>query len=177
MLSNENLFLRPSSTADAPLRYQWFNDPEFTKLYLGRPATTSYRQIEEEIGLSTSSPLSTGLFELSIRTAGDNFYIGNTFFRKIDWQNRSAEYGIFLGPQELWGRKTGTEVTRMMLQYGFDEFGFHRIWLTVFSYNFRAIKCFEKCGFEKEGLLRHVIFSGGQFNDVILMSIIKGSAF
>jgi len=174
-MSNKHILLRPSSAADAPLRYQWFNDPEFTRLYLGRSTLTPYRQVEEEILLSSSTALSTGLFELSIQTIGDNLYIGNTFFRKIDWQNRSAEYGIFIGPRELWGKGIGREATMMMLNYGFAELGLQRIWITALAFNKQAIKCMEKCGFEGEGILRSAIFSSGQFHDVILMSRIAGA--
>ncbi|MGV8057811.1 MAG: GNAT family N-acetyltransferase [Smithellaceae bacterium] len=172
MMNNEHICLRPTNLSDAPLRYNWFNDPEFTKLYLGRLTSTPYRQVEEEILFAAHPAISTGLCELAIQTMDTNLYIGNTFLRKIDWQNRSAEYGIFIGNKEQWGKNIGLEVTRMMLQYGFAEFGFQRIWLTVLAYNDRAVKCFEKCGFQKEGVLRNAIFSGGQFNDVILMSII-----
>ncbi len=176
MMKNEHIFLRPTNFSDASLRYNWFCDSEFTQIYLGRPTLTSYRQVEEEILFATYPAISTGLFELAIQTVDTNLYIGNTFLRKIDWQNRSAEYGIFLGNKELWGKNIGLEVTQMMLQYGFAELGLQRIWLTVLDYNNRAIKCFEKCGMQKEGVLRRAVFSGGQFNDVILMSIIAGCA-
>ncbi|PKN76613.1 MAG: N-acetyltransferase [Deltaproteobacteria bacterium HGW-Deltaproteobacteria-10] len=175
-MKNEHILLRPSNLTDAPFRYNWFCDSEFTNFYLGRPTLTSYRQVEEEILFATYPAISTGLCELAIQTVDTNLYIGNTYFRKIDWQNRSAEYGIFLGNKELWGKKIGLEVTRMMLQYGFTELGLQRIWLTVLDYNNRAIKCFEKCGFQKEGVLRRAVFSGGQFHDVIIMSTIAGCA-
>ena len=99
-MGNVKIALRPSSISDASLRYHWFNDAEFTRLYLGRPLFTSYRQVEDEILLSTYPTLSTGLYELAIQTVETNLYIGNTFFRKMDWQNRSAEYGIFIGDSE-----------------------------------------------------------------------------
>ncbi len=175
VMGNVKIILRPSGLSDASLRYHWFNDPEFTRLYLGRPLFTSYRQVEEEILFSTYSTLSTGLYELAIQTVDTNLYIGNTFFRKMDWQNRSAEYGIFIGDPEHRGAGIGPDVTRRMLEQGFAEFGFRRIWLTVLAFNEPAIKCFEKCGFQSEGVLRDAIYSGGQFNHVIIMSVLAGA--
>lgn len=174
-MGNVKIALRPSSISDASLRYHWFNDAEFTRLYLGRPLFTSYRQVEDEIVLSTYPTLSTGLYELAIQTVETNLYIGNTFFRKMDWQNRSAEYGIFIGDSEHRGAGIGPEVTQRMLEQGFSEFGLHRIWLTVLAFNERAIRCFEKCGFQREGVLRDAIYSGGQFNHVIIMSVLAGA--
>ena len=172
MTHNRRICLRPTGLSDAALRYNWFNDPELTRLYLGRFSLMSYRQVEEEIIFSTYPYLSTGLYELAIQTMDTNLYIGNAFFRKMDWQNRSAEYGIFIGNQEQWGKRIGAEVTQMMLQHAFSEWGLQRIWLTALAFNLRAIKCFEKCGFHTEGVLRDAIWSGGKFNDVVLMSSI-----
>lgn len=172
MIVNEHISLRPSNLTDLTFRYNWFNDQEFALLYLGKPVPVSYRQLEEEIMFSTYPVVSSGLFELAIVNTLENVYIGNVFFRKIDWQNRSAEYGIFIGNKEQWGKKIGSEVTRVMLKYGFTELGLRRIWLTALAYNGRAIRCFEKSGFQTEGILRSAIFSGGKFSDVMLMSII-----
>lgn len=172
MMNSKHILLRPSSLSDAPLRYNWFCDPEFMRLYLGRPVLTSYRQVEEEIIFATYPAISTGLCELALQTIDTNLYIGNAFLRKIDWLNRSAEYGIFIGNKEQWGKKIGLEVTKLVLQYGFAELGLQRIWLTVLAYNCRAIKCFEKCDFQNEGVLRNAVFSGAQFHDVMIMSSI-----
>jgi RimJ/RimL family protein N-acetyltransferase len=174
MLKTEHTILRAARLEDIPSRFAWFNDPEFTRLYLGRSLPTSYEQVESEVKFSLQPLSLTGLMEFAIQTADGNRYIGNTFFRKINWQDRHAEYGIFIGPRELYGVRLGAEITKTMVEYGFRELGFHRIWLTVFAYNHRAARCFEKCGFAKEALFREVVFSGGVFNDVIGMSILEG---
>ena len=173
ILRSERLYLRIPVLEDAPLRHEWFNDPQFTRLYLGRPTYITYKQIEEEVKFAALPASYTGMFELALLTSDNNRYIGNTFFRKINMADRSAEYGIFIGAQDLWGGHFGTEVTRIMVEYGFNELGFNRIWLTVLSFNHRAISCFEKCGFKNEGVFRKAIFSGGTFNDVYSMSILE----
>ncbi len=174
MLKTERTCLRLPRLEDAQSRYEWFNNPEFTRLYLGRSLPVSFEQTENEVKFSQHATALSGHMELSIQALDGDRYIGNTFFRKINWQDRHAEFGIFIGIPELCGTRLGTEVTRFMLDYGFKELGLHRIWLTVFPYNHRAMRCFEKCGFKKEAVFREVIFGEGQFHDVIGMSVLEG---
>ena len=39
----------------------------------------------------------------------------------IDWRNRSAEIGIFIGEKNFWNQGYGTEAMRLMVKYGFDS--------------------------------------------------------
>ena len=172
-LQGSNISLRLPRLDDVPARNAWFNDPEFTRLYLGRPSGTPYAQVEEEVRFAMLPSASSGLLEYAVETTSEPRYIGNVFFRKISWQDRSAEIGVFIGPRDLWGKKLGSEALHLMVAYGFRELGFHRIWLTTPSFNQRAIRCFERAGFRREGLFREAIFSGGAFNDVVWMSMLE----
>jgi len=42
-----------------------------------------------------------------------------------------------------------------------------------FSFNERAIKSYEKCGFKKEGILRQEIYIDGKYYDAIIMAMLK----
>ena len=46
-----------------------------------------------------------------------------------------------------------------------------KIKLNVFSFNIRAQKCYEKCGFKAEGILKDEIFKEGKYYDEIIMSL------
>jgi len=172
-LQTARTYLRQTRLNDVPTRFGWFNDPEFTRLYIGRPTPTSYEQVENEVKYSFQPMAYSGLMELAIETLHDNLYVGNTFFRKINWQDRHAEFGIFIGPRDLWGAGLGTEITKAMINHGFRELGLHRIWLTIFSYNHRALRYSEKCGFKREAVFRDAVFSGGEYNDVIGFSLLE----
>ncbi|WP_313584252.1 GNAT family N-acetyltransferase [Lacrimispora sp.] len=58
-----------------------------------------------------------------------------------------------------------------MLEYAFSELNLHRVFLNVFSFNKRAIKLYEKMGFMHEGVLRQVFYRGGDWHDIVIMSI------
>ena len=66
----------------------------------------------------------------------------------------------------------GTETTSLMLSHAFERLALHRVGLTVFSYNMRAIRAYEKAGFKVEGRLRDAIMREGRYFDEIQMGVL-----
>jgi RimJ/RimL family protein N-acetyltransferase len=84
----------------------------------------------------------------------------------------SVNFRTLIGPAGR-GRGLGTEAARLILGYGFEVLGLHRIDLGVFAFNPRAQHVYEKVGFVVEGVKR----DGFRFDDVyvdeIWMSILS----
>jgi RimJ/RimL family protein N-acetyltransferase len=59
-----------------------------------------------------------------------------------------------------------------MIAHAFTGLALHRVALTVFEFNSRAIRAYEKCGFVVEGRARQAIFRDGRFWDELHMSIL-----
>lgn len=85
---------------------------------------------------------------------------------------RIATFAIIVGPPFV-DQGYGTEATRAMLRYGFDELGLHKIELQVDAVNRRAIRAYEKAGFAQEGIRRAAVFHDGTFYDHVLMGILE----
>ncbi len=51
--------------------------------------------------------------------------------------------------------------------------GLHRIHLSVFAGNRRGLRCYEKCGFQREGLQRKAFLKRGVWIDVVLMAVLR----
>lgn len=60
-----------------------------------------------------------------------------------------------------------------MLKYGFENLGLYKVKLEVQSRNFRAIRVYEKCGFQVSGILKNEIFDGEKFSDMTCMEIFR----
>ena len=56
----------------------------------------------------------------------------------------------------------GTEATRLIVGYGFEKLGLHRISLEVYAFNPRARRAYEKVGFVAEGVLRDALLWEGE---------------
>ncbi len=89
-----------------------------------------------------------------------------------DMDNR-ARYAVGLFDPSVWGKGLGTEITKMVLHFAFDELALHRVDLRVLEYNHRAIKCYEKCGFVIEGKEREGALIEGKNETDLIMSILK----
>jgi RimJ/RimL family protein N-acetyltransferase len=62
---------------------------------------------------------------------------------------------------------------RTMLKFGFETLNLHRVELEVFAFNPRALRCYEKAGFKKEGTRRQVHFYEGRYHDAFYMGILQ----
>lgn len=65
----------------------------------------------------------------------------------------------------------------MVLNYAFDVLHYHKVFLRVLDYNTRAIRCYEKCGFIREGTDREGALINGVYCSDIYMGIIKSDYF
>ena len=59
-----------------------------------------------------------------------------------------------------------------MLDHAFGTLGLHRIALTVFEFNERAIRAYRRCGFTVEGRARESIWRDGRWWDELAMSVL-----
>ncbi|NJN34193.1 MAG: GNAT family N-acetyltransferase [Saprospiraceae bacterium] len=99
--------------------------------------------------------------------------IGTVQLTNIHALNRNAEFSIMIGDKNYWSRGVGEQAAREMVRHGFQDLNLHRIYLYVLPQNTRAIKLYEKIGFQTEGILRGSIFKNGDYQDLILMAILK----
>lgn len=86
--------------------------------------------------------------------------------------SQSAELGLFIGEEKDRNKGYGSEVIELLLNYGFDYLNLHSIMLSVYTFNERAIHCYEKIGFKEIGR-REAYYCRNQFHDVIFMDILK----
>lgn len=173
MIVSENVRLRGIEREDLPLFVGWLNDSEVRAgLSLYRPLSIP----EEENWFENMLKSAQDEHPLVIEVRRDDAWVpvGNCGYHAIDWRNRSAEVGIFIGEKSCWNQGYGTQVMRLLLEFGFGELNLHRIYLRVFENNPRAIRSYEKAGFVVEGSMRQAEFVDGRYVDVIFMSVLRG---
>ncbi len=86
-----------------------------------------------------------------IKTISDERIIGDIGLSDFDGHFVNAFVGISIGNPADWGQGYGSEAMRLILNYGFYVMNLNHISLTVFEYNRRAIRSYEKVGFKHEG--------------------------
>jgi len=167
MIHGERVRLRAIEREDIPRFLKWLNDPGVRR-YLGMYLPLSRAQEEEWFERQLKDERSR---VFAIETA-EGKHIGNIGVHDINWKNRCAELGIFIGHSDFWGQGYGADAVCTLLRLAFQEMGLYRISLRVFDFNQRAIRCYQKCGFRQEGHLREAHFTEGHYHDVLLMGIL-----
>jgi RimJ/RimL family protein N-acetyltransferase len=97
--------------------------------------------------------------------------VGEAVLNDWDPGNESCNFRIFIGPNGR-DRGLGSEATRLIVGYGFERLGLHRISLEVYAFNPRARRAYEKAGFRAEGVLRESLRYDGEWIDATVMSIL-----
>jgi diamine N-acetyltransferase len=103
----------------------------------------------------------------------DQQLIGSVGLHNINWVERKAELGIMIGEPRFWGQGYGSDAVREMLRIAFEKMNLNRVYLRVFENNSRAIRAYEKCGFQREGLLREDHYVGGRYSNTFIMAVLK----
>ncbi len=88
---------------------------------------------------------------------------------------RRAEIDMFLDPA-LHGQGLGTEVMRRVVRHLIGERGHHRITIDPAAENVAAIRCYEKVGFHRVGVMRRYErdVGGEGWHDGLLMELLAG---
>lgn len=108
----------------------------------------------------------------AIIRASDEAYVGEVTLRELHPYNETMDFHIALGNPAIFGKGYGSEATKVVIDYGLEVVGLHRITLQVVDFNTRAQRVYAKIGFHQEGVLREAWYWDGEWSDIILMAII-----
>ena len=168
-LVGEKIYLRGLERDDLAGDYfQWLNDYVVTRYLESGRMPNTVEAMERYYAATANSP--NDVFCAIIEKETDR-HIGTVKLGSIDWLHRSAEFGIMVGAKDRWGRGYGTEATRLILDYGFRRLNLHKVILGVAADNIAAIRSYEKVGFQREGLIKQLLFIDGEYRDKVIMGI------
>lgn len=152
------IFIRPLKESDALISWKWRNDPEVWKYTGNRPDRQITHEIEKE--WITNVLKRNNEMRYAVCIEGTNQYIGNVQLTHIT--DIDAEFHIFIGEKEFWGKGLGTKITRAFLDLAFEKKNLNNIYLYVNNQNIAAVKAYRNVGFRecgsKEGMLKMIAF-------------------
>ena len=173
-LIGERIYLSPRNNEEIEKFTEWLNDFETTD-YIGRSALIITLEGEKKYFEENMDKN----YNFFIVTLDNDKLIGTVGLEKYDAINRTATLGIFIGDKEYRSQGYGTEAIKLILDYGFNYLNLNNIKLDLMSFNERALKCYQKCGFKEYGRRRKCKYINGQYYDLIEMDILaeefKGS--
>jgi RimJ/RimL family protein N-acetyltransferase len=167
-LEGELLYLAPVRLEDADKFCRWFADAEIAvNLTMFDRQMTKER---EEAILSDMVKNNSQIFGIVLND-GDQL-IGSCSLFDLDHSDRKAELGIMIGDKTCWNQGYGLEAIELLLDYGFNILNLNNIFLKVFDYNERAMRCYLKAGFKEIGHHREARIIMGRKYDEIFMDML-----
>lgn len=165
--------LEPFAEHDIDRLIGWIGSPALLMQWTGSAFTYPLTRVQLQLHLVRAGDAATPARIYRVIDTESRACIGHGELANIDRRNCSATAArILVGPAGLRGRGIGQEIMRCLLNIGFGELGLHRIGLNVFEYNSSAIRCYEKVGFRREGLLREARRTDDTFQSVVVMGIL-----
>jgi RimJ/RimL family protein N-acetyltransferase len=168
-LVGERVVLRRHVPDNIRAFQRWYSDPDVVRLTRYQDGPMRREEIER---FFAARALGAESLAMAIHVRDSDRIVGTCALSQLDSDNGSALYHITIGEKDAWGRGHGTEATRLMLDHAFGTLGLHRIGLSVFSFNERAIRSYKSCGFVMEGRAREAIWRDGRWWDEITMSVL-----
>ena len=113
---------------------------------------------------SESTPLRLAI---SRRESGE--LVGTVGLHSASSRHRSVEIACDLSPS-LWGKGVAAYMTGLTVDWAHRDLRYARVQATALPENQRSLALLERCGFQREGLLRSYRFIGGRHRDFLVYS-------
>lgn len=144
-LHTERLLLRQFVDRDVENVFKALSDPDVIRYY-----GVSYETLEatkEQMRFFANLEENRAGIWWAVCSADNKVFFGAGGINDLKKEHRKAEIGFWL-LKDYWGRGIMTEAIPLILNYGFDKLGLHRIEGIVESENVVCKKAVEKLNFE-----------------------------
>lgn len=164
----ERIVLRPVAPSDAESMWLDLHDEEANRL-TGTHDRITRDQVDDWCATRQDED---DRLDPAVVDGTTGEWLGEVVINEWDADNSSCSFRIALSAPAR-GHGIGTEATRLIVAYVFDELPVNRLELEVFAFNPRAMAVYEHVGFRAEGRRRQALHWDGEFVDAIMMSIVR----
>lgn len=171
LLKGEKIRLTAVSQYDLATISGWYEDTAFSRLFDATPARPRSKDYWSTWLEEQEKDNDNYLF--AIRPSKGDTLLGYVQLEDFLWPHQNCWLSIGLGDKKNWGKGFGREAVEMILRFAFLELNLHRVQLTVFSYNERAIALYEALGFKREGVFREHLHRDGRRYDMLLYGLLR----
>ena len=163
MLLGTAVGLRAIEEKDLEQLLLWRNQPEMRRFF------REYR----ELGMANQKMWfeqkvlkdeHTRMFAIVSLTTGE--LLGACGLCYIDWQNRCADFSIYIGKDGLYIDKNyAVDAARTMIRYGFEELNLYRLWTEIYEIDEKKKEFFHRLGFIHEATHKETHWTEGRWVD------------
>jgi aminoglycoside 6'-N-acetyltransferase len=160
-LRGERVTLRPLTPHDVPRLAELGNDPEVARWW---PNITTEKLVSMAEGRDDVTAF-------TVEVGGDVIGLAQ-IWEELESDHRHAGIDLFLASDHQ-GHGLGTDTVRTLTRHLVRDLGHHRVVIDPAVDNARAIRCYERVGFRRVGVMRRYERGGhGAWHDNLLLDLL-----
>lgn len=167
MFSSENIFLRPILKTDLVYLNKWKNTKEIYQYLGGGFSPISINQ--QEKWLENMIDITDKNKRYMICKKNIEKPIGMIGLYNINWINRVAEIGLYIGDTDEHGKGFAKDAYFLLEDYTIDFLNLRKLKLNVVESNNKAKIMWEKFGYKEVGKLSMERYINGTYQNLLLM--------
>ena len=137
---------------------------------IAKPPVT--REHREEVW---SASVEGALMAFDICAVDDGRFVGEAGLSRVAWPEASGDIGVLVFDPEDRGRGFGTEAVILLMAYGFDALGLHRLTIRYLAINEAVVQAVERgapaIGARLAGLERDAEWAFGSYRDRLVLEV------
>jgi len=170
-LRTKDLCLRPSNSTDAEGMLTMLSDPESMKYWSDQPISDINEAIEV-LNKDLESDAQGNSMCWAVTLKGQDKMIGKCILFQFSQANHRAEIGYILN-RKYWRRGYMQQALEAVIDFAFNTLDLHRIEADIDTQNTASLGLLEKLGFKREGLFRERWFVYGEWQDSVMLGLLK----
>lgn len=171
ILPGERLTLREFDDSDEEALHAFASDPVVTRFTTWGPNTPADTRAFLDAVRDQARSTARNRFALAAVDSATGRLLGSAELFVESREHLRGELGWVFDPA-YWGRGYATEATRLLLRFGFDDLGLHRIAATCHPDNRASARVLEKSGMSFEGRMRGHMRVRDGWRDSLLFAVV-----
>jgi RimJ/RimL family protein N-acetyltransferase len=168
LLTGKLVSLRAVEKEDAEHIRDWLTDPDLLHMLGARPiplGSIDPEKLPEMFRMREGRVLAI--------LSRDKSLVGLVGVGNFHEFNRTASIMVLIGDRSEWNRGYGSDAVRTVTAFVFHDLNLNCLEAIVPEFNTRALKMFQKVGYQVEGTLRHRFFGRGQYWNMVVTSAVR----
>ena len=172
-ITGKRVRLREIGPDDAPATMAWAADPEFFRYMAYTPMPDQAAEEEFLRGVHTQARARPRVqYHVGVVWLASDELIGMVRLGITSAQNREGDLGYGLRLDRA-GQGITTEAAALLLGFGFETLGLHRVFAYHHPDNRASERVMEKLGMQREGRLRENLFEHDTWRDSVVHSVLE----
>lgn len=171
-LVGERLVLRELREEDWQAVHRYASDSEVCRFMTWGPNTEEETKAHVRRALETSRARPRRSFNLAVTLKDSGEVVGCCGLVVANPEHGEGHIGYSLS-RVYWGRGYATEAARLLVKFGFEALGLHRVFATCDPENRASARVLEKAGMQLKGRKRSHLLVRRHWRDSLLYAILQ----